>query len=204
MKARPRLNSVIAILVMFTLGACQGVSTYTVQPTPSLTATVSASPVPTAALPSSTTPSSALPSPSLAGWSSYANARYGYTVYYPAGWTAGPEADNSDGLVLTGDPTVTLTVYGTNATDTIANVHQQAINSAKGLGVVVTYQTSTPNRSVVSGTKGDTVYYSSAWCGKGSCNYLVFWYPTADKSTMDPLVTTITQRFSPGRLDQAN
>ena len=125
----------------------------------------------------------------------------GSTIYASATKTTS-ETVTAPATPLT--PTVTLTVYGTNATDTIANVHQQAINSAKGLGVVVTYQTSTPNRSVVSGTKGDTVYYSSAWCGKGSCNYLVFWYPTADKSTMDPLVTTITQRFSPGRLDQAN
>ncbi len=201
MKTRPGFSSVVALLVMLTLGGCQGTPISSVKPT--LSSAPAATPVPTAST-ASTAPARTVSSPSADDWAAYANGRYGYAVYYPAGWTAGDEAENGDGRVLTADGGVSLTVYGTNSTASIAQVHKDALASAEADGVVVTYQTSTSNRSVVSGIKGSTVYYSSAWCGKGSCNYLTFAYPTAAKATMDPLVTTITQRFAPGRLDEAN
>ena len=201
MKIRAGINSVVALLVILTFGGCQGTPISSVEPT--LSSAPTSTPVPTAST-VSTAPAGTVSSPSADGWTAYANGRYGYTVYYPAGWTAGDEAENGDGRVLTTDGGVSLTVYGTNSTASLAQVHKAALASAEAAGVVVSYQTSTANRSVVSGIKGNTVYYSSAWCGKGSCNYLTFAYPTAAKATIDPLVTTITQRFAPGRLDEAN
>jgi hypothetical protein len=189
--SRSSFAVVLAVLSMTVFVACQKGTSDPVQST-------------RPGLPTTSASARADPSSSPDIWQSYTNTRYGYTVYYPKGWTAGEEATNRDGLVLVGDHQASLTAYGTSNSVTVEQVHKDGIESAKSLGVAVTYETSKSNLSVVSGTTDDRVYYSSAWCGKGSCNYLVFWYQRSDKATMDPLVTTIAQRFIPGRLDVWN
>lgn len=49
------------------------------------------------------------------GWGSYANARYGATADVPPGFEpAGPEANNSDGLIFRNQSGAILTIYGAN------------------------------------------------------------------------------------------
>ncbi|MNI11060.1 hypothetical protein D3C73_641900 [compost metagenome] len=56
----------------------------------------------------------------------YVNARYGFSIKYPAEWTAGEESDNGDGKILyVGNPDVDIRVYASNYLEGISNPYQQ-------------------------------------------------------------------------------
>lgn len=52
----------------------------------------------------------------------YTNARYGFSIDFPAEWTAGEESDNGDGKILyVGNPDVDIRVYASNYLESISD-----------------------------------------------------------------------------------
>ncbi len=52
----------------------------------------------------------------------YVNSRYGYSIAYPATWTAGEESDNGDGKMLyVGNPDIDIRVYAANYMEDVSD-----------------------------------------------------------------------------------
>ncbi len=52
----------------------------------------------------------------------YVNSRYGYSIAYPATWTAGEESDNGDGKMLyVGNPDINIGVYAANYIEDVSD-----------------------------------------------------------------------------------
>lgn len=91
-------------------------------------------------------------------WRSYANARFDYSICYPADLLVPQrEADNSDGRAFTGADGAKLLVYGSYSAVDEA-VPQAAASHAQSLGRV-TYRVVTARGFVLSGRKGGDIFY---------------------------------------------
>src|ERR1700727_1854207 len=89
----------------------------------------------------------------------YHNERFGVSADVPRDWRAGRPPDNGDGLKFTSpDGTATLTISGGyRMADSVA----EALNSEQAAdeGETVSYQTRAPRMAVISGMRGQTVFY---------------------------------------------
>jgi hypothetical protein len=135
---------------------------------------------------------------------SYANARFGTTADVPADWKADPPPENGDGLRFwSPDQRASLTVSGSlNVYDTV----EEAMKAYEepGEGEKITYRHRDPRALVVSGTRGDTIFYAKhiLSCGDQIWNSIHLEYPAAQKTAYDALVTHVAQSLRPGRSGQ--
>jgi serine/threonine-protein kinase len=131
----------------------------------------------------------------------YANARFGTTADVPTDWKADPPPENGDGLRFRSpDQRASLTVSGMlNIYDTV----DEALRSAEepSEGETITYRHREPHGVVVSGTRGDTIFYTRRIlsCGDQIWNSVHFEYPAAEKAAYDALVTHVARSLKPGR-----
>jgi hypothetical protein len=119
----------------------------------------------------------------------YHNERYGVSADVPRDWKAGRPPDNGDGLKFTSpDGAATILVYGGyRLADTVA----EALNSelAADEGETITYQTRAPRMAVISGMRGQTIFYRKVVV---SCRDQVsIEYPSARKQQFDALVSHV-------------
>lgn len=134
----------------------------------------------------------------------YANPRFGTTADVPADWKADPPPENGDGLRFRSpDQRASLTVSGMlNSYDTI----DEAMKSAEepGEDEKITYRHREPRALVVSGTRGDTIFYTRRVlsCGDQIWNSVHLEYPAAEKAVYDALVTHVARSLRPGRSGQ--
>lgn len=141
-----------------------------------------------------------LPVPALAaGWSHYANARYGYTLEVPAGFLAQREADNGDGQVF-GTPTATLTVYGANVT--AAGFESEVAARERDLEQdrwTITYAVSTPQKASFSGRRGARIVYVRmiALCGGAQLAAFALEYSVADLQKFTPVLDRLVASLKP-------
>jgi hypothetical protein len=125
------------------------------------------------------------------GYRTYHNDRFGVTADVPRDWRAGRPPDNNDGLRFTSpDGTATITVSGGyRMADTVA----EALTSEQAAdeGETVTYQTRGPRMAVISGMRGQTVFYRKVVlsCKDQVMNRVSIEYPVARKQQFDALVT---------------
>jgi len=134
----------------------------------------------------------------------YANARFGTTAEIPAGWIAGPEPANGDGLRFRSpDGRGTITVSG--------NLHIWdsvdegiALFDERDKDEKVTYRQRDGRNLVVSGTRGDEIFYERhiLSCGDQIWNNLRIAYPAREKAAYDALVTHVSRSLRPGRSGQ--
>jgi Tfp pilus assembly protein PilE len=123
----------------------------------------------------------------------YLNDRFGVRADVPRSWRAGPEPENGDGLKFTSpDGTATITVSGGfNIADTPA----EAIDSEQQAddGETITYRNKNARMSVISGTRGATIFYRKALlsCKDEVVNRVSIEYPAARKAAYDPLVSHV-------------
>jgi serine/threonine-protein kinase len=133
-------------------------------------------------------------------WRSFTNDRFGTTADVPAAWRENPPPANGDGLSFTSpDGTATVAVYGGfQAFDTLAE--SVAILEAPLDGETITYRHTDRKAVVVSGLRGDTIFYrrSVLSCGDKIWNGVSIEYPAADKAKYDALVTHIARSLKPG------
>ena len=122
-----------------------------------------------------------------ASWRSYHNERFGATADVPADWRAGEPPENGDGLAFTSpDGRATITVYGgLNISGSLAEV--LATRAAPNDGETVTYIHRDRHGVVVSGTRGDVIFYRKSIfaCRNQVWDSVSIEYPAAEKKAYD-------------------
>lgn len=133
-------------------------------------------------------------------WKVYANARFDYSICYPADLlTAHPEADNGDGGVFSDKSRVELRVWGWY------NVLKQDMDAiVAGLAsanAVISYRHTGTNWAVISGRENGTVFYAKtlkgrlAWDDIDSILVFRLTYPQREAGTYDPVAISLSKCF---------
>ena len=90
-------------------------------------------------------------------WKTYANARYGYSISYPANLLVPqPEADNGDGRIFSNNA-AEMRVFGTHAllNETLLKEYNAVVKESEN----VSYKVYRKNFFVVSGTSDGRIFY---------------------------------------------
>ncbi|WP_244635080.1 hypothetical protein [Methylosinus sp. C49] len=135
-------------------------------------------------------------------WIAYRNARFGTTADLPKGWTMGEAPENDDGRVFTSpDRQAEIAVYG--GYRAFQKDQEFADRLAPGEGESVTYAKKGKDWVVVSGTKGDRIFYrrSLLSCRGEIWNNVSIEYPASQKKKFDALVTRVSRSLRAGRSD---
>jgi hypothetical protein len=137
------------------------------------------------------------------GYRQYRNWRFGVSADVPSEWKAGPEPENNDGLVFNSpDGAATMTVSGILNADNVAAAEVIADEQQAQDGETVTYRKASARQAVVSGTRGNMIFYRKAVlsCNDQILNHLLIEYPVAQKQAFDALVSHVaaSMRSSPG------
>ena len=136
-----------------------------------------------------------------AGWQTYVNERFGSTADVPTGWHAGTPAENGDGLTFTApDGQATIAIFGS------LNVWEKpdeafAAHETPDEGETITYKHRDKRGTVVSGVKGDRIFYRKAIlsCRRQVWNNVAIEYPAAQKQAFDPVVTHVAGSLRAGK-----
>jgi serine/threonine-protein kinase len=133
----------------------------------------------------------------------YRNSRFGVSADVPSGWKAGPPPENNDGLVFSSsDGAATITVSGILNVDNAPLARVIAEEQRAQDGETVIYRNKSVRQAVVSGTRGDVIFYRKAIlsCNDQILNHLVIEYPAAQKQAFDAVVSHVaaSMRASPG------
>ena len=133
------------------------------------------------------------------GWMSYANARFGYAIDIPPGFTGLEEAANSDGQVFrNAGGTQVLTVWGGQVIeDDFEAEVALSLPFIEDEGWNITYRASTPRWVSFSGVDGDHVLYARAIALCGGAQYATFYleYFVSDLTALKPVVNRLVSSF---------
>ena len=137
------------------------------------------------------------------GYRQYRNWRFGVSADVPSDWKAGPEPANNDGLVFASpDGAATITVSGILNADSAPAAEVIADEQRARDGETVTYRRASARQAVISGTRGNVIFYRKAIlsCNDQIVNHLSIEYPVAQKQAFDALVSHVvaSMRSSPG------
>jgi serine/threonine-protein kinase len=141
-------------------------------------------------------------------WRSYQNDRYGTTIDYPDFFKAEPPPDNDDGRRFKSADGAEFAVFASyGALDFDLAGYQKYILEKLGPGKAVTYQAHSDDWFVISGTKGDDIFYERYMLSHGKemgfVEGFVMSYPAVLKRTYDPIVTRMAKSFRSGSGFQA-
>lgn len=130
----------------------------------------------------------------------YVNERFGTTADVPADWKADPPPENGDGLRFhSPDERASLAVYGRlNISDTVEDAMRDY--ETPGKDETITYCHRERRAVVVSGIRGDTIFYSKHLlsCRDEIWNSVHIEYPAAEKDAYDALVTHVSRSLRSG------
>lgn len=127
-------------------------------------------------------------------WSRYANARFGTVAEIPTDLfrMVDPPPTNGDGRLFKSQNGAELTISGSygaiTVTDNFAEYKAWILGQLQKDGVSVTYKAQGKGWVVASGTKGGDIVYVKVIEGCDAAHELRIIYPSAHKSTYDPLV----------------
>jgi hypothetical protein len=134
-------------------------------------------------------------------WRLYQNDRYGTTIEYPPSFQPQPPPDNDDGRAFKSADGAEFSVFASyNAFDFDVAKYRDYVVKNLDAGAVVTYQAQGGDWFVISGTKGDKVFYQRRLLshGKQMTEGFVITYPASLKQTYDPIVARMAKSFRPG------
>jgi hypothetical protein len=135
-------------------------------------------------------------------WTTYRNARFGTSVEYPTRFRPGRPPENNDGLSLTAGDGATLSLWGS------LNVMEHDVAGLEAFlrenpkdGEQITYRASGNNWLVLSGTRGDRIFYQRHLFSHRSeiVNAFEISYPAALRASYDPIVGRLSRTLRPGR-----
>lgn len=133
--------------------------------------------------------------PALADdWGGYENARFGYAIDVPPGFTWGKEADNGDGRSFR-DGATKLAVWGGYVVEpSFESDVATAIGFAADDGWTINYQSVTPSWASYSGTQGKRVLYQRmiTLCD-GAYAAFRLEYSAVDIGRLEPVVNRLVQ-----------
>lgn len=130
----------------------------------------------------------------------YTNARYGFSVDYPADLKGGQEPANGDGMNFSSaDGSIKLTVSGSNnamdytAASYLKNLLSQHPSAA--------YHECKDDWCIISWTDGSSIVYWKAVVGSGSINEYQITYPVNQKDQFDAVISHISSTFKTPGID---
>jgi serine/threonine-protein kinase len=133
-------------------------------------------------------------------WRSYHNTRFGTAADVPASWTTGPEPTNDDGRkFMSPDKHAEITISGIFANADTDD--ELASRLEAGVGETIKFKKRQGRWVVVSGTKGDRIFYRKTLlsCGDSIANDLWIEYPAAEKQKYGALVAHVAASLRPSR-----
>jgi hypothetical protein len=135
-------------------------------------------------------------------WGLYQNDRYGTTIEYPNSFKPLPPPDADDGRTFKSVDGAEFKVFASyNALDFDLAQYRDFTVKHLDAGAVVTYQADGNDWFVVSGTKGDKIFYQRHLLshGKQMTEGFVMIYPASLKQTYDPIAARMAKSFRPGK-----
>lgn len=139
-----------------------------------------------------------------ANYSRYYNLLYGYRVDFPKNLlTPQPEAGNGDGRIFKDKQgNAILTVYGSRL-DTLSVRFKQDLASITTSKLnSITYQKLAPSFSIISGFKGDTVFYYKRVATDEGLATMLLEYPKSDSTKYKPAVIAVSRSLRKIEVDE--
>ncbi|NVN88141.1 MAG: hypothetical protein HXX15_18835 [Rhodopseudomonas sp.] len=141
----------------------------------------------------------ATPAAGAPRWTSYANARFGTIVDYPADIFSviDPPPENNDGRRFhSSDGRAELSIYASyNAMDNTPKSYLEEYVDHQG----ATYKQVTANFFAVSGKRGNDIYYQRCNFIRDTVHCMSLNYPADQASTYDAIVTRISKSLRAGQ-----
>lgn len=133
-------------------------------------------------------------------WKTYANPRFGTYADYPAGrFHPLPPPENGDGQSFAADDGAKLAIYGSyNVEDWTPSSYEKMIRGDNSSDYAdVSYRASGANWLVLSGNRGDAIYYERYLFVGDEVHAVTITYPRAVKASYDPIAARIAQSLGP-------
>jgi hypothetical protein len=135
-------------------------------------------------------------------WTNYKNERFGTSIEYPSvRFRSLRPPDNNDGLqfVATDGAGFVVSAIRNIEEETIEQIEASFVQN-RGRDSKITYRRRGPNWFVVSGTRGNTIFYHRRLLSHRNelLNSFEIIYPAALKTTYDPIVTRMSRSFRAG------
>lgn len=135
-------------------------------------------------------------------WTTYGNARFGYFVDIPPGFSKIAEADNGDGgRAQAAEGKAELAVWGSRLTERKFGPEMAwRADQDRADGWTVSYQKEQPQWAVWSGAKGDRIFYARAIkaCG-GAAAFFRLEYEKTTAKAYDPIVARLSKSLRSGK-----
>lgn len=133
------------------------------------------------------------------GWETYVNARFGMRFDFPADvFTPNPPPDNGDGRTFNAsDAELQIFAWNNIEGETVASVRRR-ITGREGYEDV-TYSPSGQTWLVLSGYRGDTIFYEKYFFRDGAISAFGMEFPVVRKPFYAPLIERIEDSFRAGR-----
>ena len=132
------------------------------------------------------------PAALAAGWGPYENARFGYAIAVPPGFSGAGEADNGDGQAFTAaDGTQSLWAWGGNIVEADFEAAAAAsMGYARDDGWALSYERTTPSWASWSGSRNGIVLYARmiSLCSGSQYAAFLLQYPERDLEAINPVV----------------
>jgi hypothetical protein len=133
------------------------------------------------------------------GWRSYHNDRFGTTADIPAAWRMQPPPENDDGRIFVSpDGRGEIIVNGNCAG--VVDPDELGYRLRPSEGETIAYKQRKGDWAVVSGTKGDRIFYRKTLlsCGGEIANNFSIQYPASEKSRYDSVVAHVEAPLKAG------
>ncbi len=142
----------------------------------------------------------ALRNASAESWRAYHNERFGTTAEVPESWRMGPPPENNDGRVFTSpDGRAQIVVSGMFSIG--PRSEEFALRLGPLEGEIIEYERRGRDWLVVSGVKGDKIFYRKSLlsCGDTIWNSVFLQYPASEKEKYDPIVAHVAASLRSGK-----
>ena len=133
------------------------------------------------------------------GWRSYHNDRFGTTADVPAAWKMQPPPENEDGRIFVSpDGRGQIIVNGNYAG--VVDPDELGYRLQASEGETIAYKQRKGDWAVVSGRKGDRIFYRKTQlsCGGAIANNLSIEYPESENGRYDSIVVHVEASLKPG------
>lgn len=136
-------------------------------------------------------------------YKTYTNARYGFSISYPANFIEGKSPTNGDGLRFTSpDNQATLSAAGGNVGNlSTRDMYEMSKRSIKG---TIGYNVLEDTWYVLTWKENGKVFYRKDFVGSKSHNGFTFSYPESMRGQYEPIVEELERSFKRGNTEQGH
>ena len=139
----------------------------------------------------------------ISDWTALYHAERGFTIAYPGDvFTPSAEAKSADGNVLVSRDGKAKLLVGAfeNASEFSLQAYHDYLLQQSYSGARVDYDRMRDKWFVISGTRGDTMFYERVTftCGGKLVNSWVMLYPAAERAFYDRIVEAVARTYMPG------